>query len=85
MSEVGSFEAKTHLPRLLDRVAGGETFIITKHGRPVARLVPVDPSPHADVARTVQELEALQQELRLNAPGTERLTVRELIDDGRKW
>ena len=38
---VGSFEAKKHLSELLDRVEGGEHITITKHGRPVARLVPV--------------------------------------------
>ena len=42
MERVGSYEAKTHLPHLLDRVAHGESLIITRHGRPVARLVPVD-------------------------------------------
>lgn len=36
---IGAYEAKTHLPRLLDEVAGGRSFVITKHGRPVARLV----------------------------------------------
>jgi len=41
MDTVGAFEAKTHLPRLLDRVARGESVTITRHGRPVAMLVPV--------------------------------------------
>jgi len=36
----GAFEAKTHLSALLARVEAGETITITKHGRPVARLVP---------------------------------------------
>ena len=41
MDRIGAYEAKTHLPRLLDRVARGESLTITRHGRPVARLVPV--------------------------------------------
>ena len=41
MELIGAYEAKTHLPRLLDRVAHGESLTITRHGRPVARLVPV--------------------------------------------
>ena len=41
-STVGAFEAKTYLAALLGRVEGGESITITKHGRPVARLVPVD-------------------------------------------
>ena len=42
METIGAFEAKTHLPQLLERVARGESLTITKHGKPVARLVPVD-------------------------------------------
>jgi len=41
MKSVGSFEAKTHLPQLLERVANGERILITNRGKPVAMLVPV--------------------------------------------
>ena len=41
MERIGAYEAKTHLSRLLDRVARGESLTITRHGKPVARLVPV--------------------------------------------
>ena len=41
MERIGAYEAKTHLPKLLDRVAQGESLTITRHGKPVARLVPV--------------------------------------------
>lgn len=41
MNTIGAFEAKTHLPRLLDRVEHGETLTITRHGKPVAHLIPV--------------------------------------------
>jgi prevent-host-death family protein len=44
MTEVGVHEAKTHLSRLLERVAAGEEIVITRGRRPVARLVPI----HAD-------------------------------------
>lgn len=42
MTTVGAYEAKTHLPRLLDEVAAGGTVVITRHGQPVARLVPTE-------------------------------------------
>ncbi|MFA5884133.1 MAG: type II toxin-antitoxin system Phd/YefM family antitoxin [Acidimicrobiia bacterium] len=42
MVEVGVHEAKTHLSRLLTRVAAGEDVVITRSGLPVARLVPVE-------------------------------------------
>ena len=41
MDRVGAYEARTHSPRLLDRVGRGESLVITRQGRPVARLVPV--------------------------------------------
>ena len=41
MTEVGVHEAKTHLSRLLRRVAAGEEIVITSDGRPAARLVPI--------------------------------------------
>ena len=40
MDTVGAFAAKTHLASLLDRTERGESFVITRHGRPVAHLVP---------------------------------------------
>ena len=55
MTTVGSFEAKTHLPQLLERVSRGERITITKHGRPVAMLVP-PPAEKADVEETVRKL-----------------------------
>jgi prevent-host-death family protein len=51
MDTVGTFEAKTHLTRLLDRVAAGEQITITRHGTPIARLVPVKPAGFGNFAR----------------------------------
>ena len=44
MESIAAFDAKTRLSELLDRAAKGETFQITKHGRPVGKLVPPDPA-----------------------------------------
>ncbi|MEO5579508.1 MAG: type II toxin-antitoxin system Phd/YefM family antitoxin [Gemmatimonadaceae bacterium] len=44
MSSVNIHQAKTHLSRLLQRVASGEEIIISNAGKPVARLVPIDGS-----------------------------------------
>ena len=52
MVEVGVHEAKTHLSRLLTQVAAGEDVVITRSGRPVARLVPVERSLHVLSRRT---------------------------------
>ena len=53
MKTVGSYEAKTHLPRLLDEVAKGETITITKHGVPVAQLVPPPDAARPDVGAAI--------------------------------
>jgi prevent-host-death family protein len=50
MQSVGTFEAKTHLTRLLERVTKGERILITNRGKPVAMLVPPDTENAADSA-----------------------------------
>jgi len=55
MMEVGAFEAKNTLGSLLDRVQDGEEIVITRHGRPVARLVPNAGSTDREQARAASE------------------------------
>ena len=63
MRKVGAFEAKTHLSALLDLVAAGEEVVITKRGRPVARLVPPEQAAKAQRQAAWDRLDALQAEL----------------------
>ncbi|MDE2882534.1 MAG: type II toxin-antitoxin system prevent-host-death family antitoxin [Gemmatimonadota bacterium] len=79
MLKVGSFEAKTHLSSLLAKVARGEEVLITKRGKPMARLVPAGRADRADVAEAVRELRALDDGLRLGG-----LDWKELRDKGRR-
>jgi prevent-host-death family protein len=79
MRRIGSYEAKTHLPRLLDEVARGETITITKHGVPVAVLAPPAESSMAGVGAAVAGLRAFRSTHNLRG-----LTIRELIDEGRR-
>ncbi len=84
MSEsVGAYQAKTHLPQLLDRVEGGETITITRHGKPVARLVPAaGEAAKPDVTKAVEEMKRFQKEHGPTlGPG---LTIRDLIEEGRR-
>jgi len=82
MESVGSFQAKTHLPQLLERVAQGEEFTITKHGKPVARLVPVARAePKVDVRQVIEELKAFSKGNTLG----EGVTIRDLIEEGRRF
>ena len=56
MQEIGAFEAKNTLGSLLDRVETGEEIVITRHGKPVARLVPVEPkTPRARLYGTMKD------------------------------
>jgi len=78
MITVGTFEAKTHLSSLLDRVAAGEVVLITKHGKPVARLVSVE---HIDRVRVTDAFEKLMQLRKGTKLG--RLSWKTLRDKGR--
>ena len=75
---VGAYDAKTHLPRLLEQVEGGEVVTITRHGRPVARLVPVDASFRSPV-ELIADIKHLRQGVRRG-----RSSVRQMIDEGRR-
>jgi prevent-host-death family protein len=76
---VGAYEAKTHLPRLLDDVAAGLTITITKHGRPVARLVPPVANQRPEPDQVVASLRQARHGIRLKG-----LSLRELIEEGRR-
>ena len=56
MESIGAYEAKTHLPRLLDRVARGESLLITRHSRPVARSVPVEHDDRESAGQAARRL-----------------------------
>jgi prevent-host-death family protein len=76
---IGAYEAKTHLPRLLDEVENGERITITKHGRPVAVLVP----PGSEAGLDRDELMSWMRTFRERHP-LGGITIRELIDEGRR-
>ena len=89
-NHIGAYAAKTHLSDLLDRVERGEELVITRRGRPVARLLPARPAH--DVAKAqaaVADLFAIGEQIRqdLKAQGAEPITLGEILsmrDDGRK-
>ncbi len=84
MRTVGAFEAKTHLSQLLDQVESGETVVITRHGEPVAELVP------ARHRRDQAAIRALLAGIRRSREGKDRgagagTTIKELKTAGRKY
>jgi prevent-host-death family protein len=78
--EIGAFEAKNKLGTLLDWVASGEEVLITRHGKAVARLVPVTPT--FDRAKARQAARGLIEASRGVKLGG-RLKLKELIEEGR--
>lgn len=79
MKSIGSYEAKTHLPMLLKQVAQGETFTITKHGLPVAMLVPVNKSIKPEASAVAQRIkQAPRWKL------TKGISIKDLIEEGRR-
>ncbi len=58
MREIQASEAKTHLPKLLSDVERGETVVITRHGRAIARIVPEIGNRRAELARLLDEMKA---------------------------
>jgi prevent-host-death family protein len=79
MDTVGTFEAKTHLSRLLDRVAAGERTAITRHGIPIARLVPVKPASSLQIREIIAKLKRFSKGQTLGG-----LKAKDLINAGRR-
>ena len=77
-SEIGAYEAKTHLPALLQRVQRGEQFIITRHGRAIARLMPIGRSGPDRRREAVERLMEFSKGRVLGVP------VKQLIEEGRR-
>jgi prevent-host-death family protein len=80
MESIGAYEAKTHLPRLLDRVAHGERITITKHGVPVAILVPVGPTAKRAVSEVIEEIKRSRNGRKLRG-----VTIRQLMEEGHRY
>jgi len=79
-STIGAYEAKTRLPQLLERVEAGEEITITRHGHPVARLVPCGPNQSLrGREETIRQIRELAARNRLGD-----LKVRELMTEGRR-
>lgn len=80
MQTVGAFDAKTHLNELLRRASQGETIQITRRGVPMARLVPPHTSEKPDVRSVAKAIRTLRKGATLG-----KLTIRGLIDEGRRY
>jgi len=78
MRTIGAYEAKTHLSRLLEEVASGETITITRHGVPIAELRPAPAASRRRPAEVIAALRSARRGVTLGA-----VSLRTLIDEGR--
>ena len=78
MPRIGAYEAKTRLSQLLEQVARGEEIIITKHGVPVAALIPVAGRRQQDPQVTIAAIKVFRRGRRLAG-----LSIRQMVEEGR--
>jgi prevent-host-death family protein len=86
MSTVTALEAKTRFGEMLDRVSRGEEIVITRHDKPVARLIPEGRPALSEVRKAVQDLRGLRRRME-NRKGFKPLTDKEIasaIREGRR-
>ena len=81
MRDIQASDAKTHLPQILDEVEQGETVRITRHGRPIARIVPEANRREAEINKAVANIKALRHR-------TGKIALEEILStrhDGHKY
>jgi len=85
MTTISAFEAKTRFGDLLERVSRGEEIVITKHQKPVARLVPEGRPALSEMREAVNELRSLRDEMATRRGKRPLLDkdIREAIQKGR--
>ncbi|MBI3937300.1 MAG: type II toxin-antitoxin system prevent-host-death family antitoxin [Betaproteobacteria bacterium] len=78
MDHVGIYDAKAKLSQLIEQVKAGGEVVITKRGKPVARLVPPEAPRKSSPARAAKRIRALCERLNIR-----RVNIRALIEEGR--
>lgn len=81
MPTISFYEARTRFSELLDQVARGKRILITRHGRPAALLSPPPEEPSRDVNAVIAEMKTLRQGNTLG----KGVTIRDLIEEGRRF
>lgn len=79
MERIGIYDARARLSELIERVQSGEEVVLTRHGEPVARLVPAKVARKPSRAAAVTRIRALAKQLDIRD-----VDVRQLIEDGRR-
>ena len=80
--EIGAFEAKTHFSQIIQEVESGSDFIITRRGKPVAKIIPFQPETEMTRKEVLDQFRELRKLYR-GKPGDDN--IRELIEEGRRY
>ena len=86
-ASVTALEAKTRFGQLLDRVAQGEEVIVTRHDKPIARIVPAGRPARGEVRAAVEGLRELRRVIAIRRGPQPALTeggIKSLIEEGRR-
>ena len=83
MQTIGSYQAKTNLSKLLEQVAQGKGYIITKHGVPIAMLVPPKNLSSVDYNSAVLQMKDFTNSMKTKI--TKKVSIKEMKNEGRKY
>jgi prevent-host-death family protein len=83
VKSVGSYEAKTHLPRLLGQVEKGETITITRRGKPIAVLSPAEVQPRRDMRTVIDEFREYSRQRSRELGSLTPREILEMTEEGR--
>ena len=79
--QIGAFEAKTHFSQIIEKVENGADFIITRRGKPVAKIIPFEQKPEMTFKEAIDRFRELRKRYR-GEPGS--FNIREAIEEGRR-
>lgn len=77
--DVGIYEAKSKLSQLVEKAEAGEEVILTRRGRPVAKIVNIAPANRRNRALLLREIRALARRVKI----PKRVSIREVVAEGR--
>jgi prevent-host-death family protein len=87
MAQITAFDAKTRFGELLDRVAEGEEIVITRHDKPIARIIPEGRPSREEIRKAIGGLRQLRQQIARRNAGKPKLSLADIkgfIEEGRK-
>jgi len=85
MEEVGILEARNNFSALVERAEKGENVIITRHGKPVVKMVAVELEDEEERRKRAREAVEAIWEMRKEVKPLGDVTIKDLINEGRKY